>query len=545
MNKVDQIKALEQWDIWWDQILFWRSHLDIAIEEMFGVKLKDTQKVVARAIGNGTDIKVVKSRGYGKTWQIAWCACALCVLYPYNKVAVVSATAAQATLVIRKIRDFSNQYPDLRRELQQVGKDLIPISAEKGVVTFKNGSTIESFTLTRVVGERAKVLILDEGPRADENMVKKNASPILNYTRDVCLQKGYEDFESKFICITSACLKSNWFYRDFMDTYNAMLRGSKKHYAFALDWTSAVRIGITSKEYFTEKMRELPESVFATEYGSIFLGEESGSIFPFALTEKVRTMKHVEYSMPKNCTSYYVMAVDLASSASSSADNSVICVLKCNDREDGSIMKRLVYLRSYHGMLLDDMAEEVRKTYVRFPKVTKIVFDQRGLGFGFDRFFADPWVDPLTSKEYSAWIVDNGKKGGNPAAILRPFVGDVQSNQQLATGLRVALEQKTLLIPCPSNEMREQEFAEGGDTLSMEERAIYLEADALQVEMGNIVMRRSANGSATYDCAKTTQHKDRYSALAMAVWYVGLLEDENKQRVKRLSSASIGVISYF
>lgn len=68
MNKVDQIKALEQWDIWWDQILFWRSHLDISIEEMFGVKLKDTQKVVARAIGNGTDIKVVKSRGYGKTW---------------------------------------------------------------------------------------------------------------------------------------------------------------------------------------------------------------------------------------------------------------------------------------------------------------------------------------------------------------------------------------------------------------------------------------------------------------------------------------------
>ena len=79
----------------------------------------------------------------------------------------------------------------------------------------------------------------------------------------------------------------------------------------------------------------------------------------------------------------------------------------------------------------------------------------------------------------------------------------------------------------------------------MEERAIYLETDALQVEMGNIVMRRSANGAATYDCAKTTQHKDRYSALAMAVWYVGLLEDANKQRRKRLNSASIGIISYF
>ena len=79
----------------------------------------------------------------------------------------------------------------------------------------------------------------------------------------------------------------------------------------------------------------------------------------------------------------------------------------------------------------------------------------------------------------------------------------------------------------------------------MEERAIDGVADDLQVEVGNIVMSRSANGAATYECSKKTQHKDRYSALEMAVWYVGLLEDANKQRRKRLNSASIGIISYF
>ena len=38
------------------------------IEDYFGASLKDTQKIIARAFGNGTNLKIVKSRGYGKTW---------------------------------------------------------------------------------------------------------------------------------------------------------------------------------------------------------------------------------------------------------------------------------------------------------------------------------------------------------------------------------------------------------------------------------------------------------------------------------------------
>ena len=98
-----------------------------------------------------------------------------------------------------------------------------------------------------------------------------------------------------------------------------------------------------------ERRRELPESVFDTEYGSLFLGEEANSVFRFEMTEKVRTLKTVEYRMPKNSKSYYVMSVDLATSKAKSADNAVITVIKCTDREDGSIMKQVVYIRTYHG----------------------------------------------------------------------------------------------------------------------------------------------------------------------------------------------------
>ena len=66
-----------------------------------------------------------------------------------------------------------------------------------------------------------------------------------------------------------------------------------------------------------------------------------------------------------------------------------------------------------------------------------------------------------------------------------------------------------------------------------EELAVFLEADALQFEMGNIVEKTSASGNKTYDVPRTSQHKDRYSALAMANDYISELEKENVRLHKR------------
>ena len=62
----------------------------------------------------------------------------------------------------------------------------------------------------------------------------------------------------------------------------------------------------------------------------------------------------------------------------------------------------------------------------------------------------------------------------------------------------------------------------------MEQMAIFLETDALQFELGNIVEKTSASGNKTYDVTHNYQHKDRYSSLAMANDYVCELEKRNK-----------------
>ena len=382
---------------------------------------------------------VVKSRGYGKTWLTALCCIAMGVLYPGSLIAVVSGTAEQATLIVKKIQDYFIRNPEIMREIQCDGHRPVQLSRNKGVCTLKNGSKIESYSVGTMRGNRAKIMVIDESPEVKADDLDAVIGPVRNTKRDICHQRGIADYPSKTISITSACLKSNYFYAMFVSALRDFAKGSTGSFACALDYRSAARVGITDMEFFRKEQRKMPEAKFAMEYGSIFVGAESGSMFPYDLTEGCRTLRQVEYAQPSGSSSDYIIGVDLATSTDRKADNAVICVIKLADMENGAYLKKLVYLRSYHGKRLDALAEEVRRTFSRFPRTTRIVFDHRGLGDAFPQFLAQPWIDPESGKEYPPWTLDDERTIiHNAVPILRSVKASAQINQQLVSCLRVA-----------------------------------------------------------------------------------------------------------
>ncbi len=382
---------------------------------------------------------VVKSRGYGKTWLTALCCIAIGVLYPGSLIAVVSGTAEQATLIVKKIQDYFIHNPDVMREIQCDGHRPVQLSRNKGICTLKNGSKIESYSVGTMRGNRAKIMVIDESPEVKADDLDAVIGPVRNTKRDICHQRGIADYSSKTISITSACLKSNYFYAMFMGALRDFSKGAHGSFACALDYKSAARVGITDMEFFLKEQRKMPEAKFAMEYGSIFVGAESGSMYPYDLTESCRTLKQVEYAQPSGSSSDYIMGVDLATSSDRKADNAVICVLKLIDMENGGYLKKLVYMRSYHGKRLDALAEEVRRTYARFPRIRRIVFDHRGLGDALPEFLSQPWIDPETGKEYPPWTLDDERTIiHNAVPILRSVKASAQINQQLVSCLRVA-----------------------------------------------------------------------------------------------------------
>ena len=139
-----------------------------------------------------------------------------------------------------------------------------------------------------------------------------------------------------------------------------------------------------------------------------------------------------------------------------------------------------------------------------------------------------------------------------PTPILFGFKATPILNVQLVSTLRVALEQKTVAFPVPSSDIddvmvdeEDQDDSDKATRLTMEESAIYLEADALQVELGSIVSKATMAGNVVYDTEKKTQHKDRYSALAMGVWYIAQIEEDNKKRLRNRGTACIGIVDSF
>lgn len=191
---------------------------------------------------------------------------------------------------------------------------------------------------------------------------------------------------------------------------------------------------------------------------------------------------------------------------------------------------------------------------VKFPNISRIVVDCRGLGDAFPAFLSKPWTDPETNKEYPPIVPDNEVSLiHNALPILHPVIANNTVNQQMVSATTIAFEQKSIELPVSSRMIIGNRIAaRDGDAdgmsknLTMQEKAIFVEADALQVEMGNIVGKEMQSGAIIYDVAKSTQHKDRYSALGMALKYISEVEDIRKKKyIQRGSEAVIGIVTKF
>lgn len=539
----------------WKQVEFYRTHLDIFIMEYGGIKLKPVQQGIAREIGNKSEIAIVQSRGFGKTWEMAICMWAMCVLYPGTLVAIVSSTAEKAKLVLDKMETYFLNYENIKREIKptSTGK-YISSTKVKAICEFHNGSKIESFSMTGIVGERAKIVVVDEAPLVKRSDVENSASPTRNYRRPVCQDTGLQDYKSKIIYMTSACPKSNPFFDAFKQTLIEMGNGSPEHFACALDYKAAIYSGISDRDFFEAERKRLTQSAFDMQYGSIFIGEAEDSVFPFNLTETCRTLWMVELRQPKHSKSEYIISLDIATSSKKTADNSVISVLKLAERDDGRIISMLVNMKSYHGKKLDFLANEIRKYLVRFPNTSQVIFDANGLGDSIPEFLNTPWIDPDTGIEHEPLVVnERGIRRDNVNPILYPFKANNQLNNQLVSCLRYALENKSIVLPLDSNSIYRGKIAtddEGSISreerkLTLEEQYIFIEADALQIELGNIVERRTSSNNYIYDTAKVGQHKDRYSSVAMGIWYISQLERTNKEKaINNAYSLCLGVVDF-
>ncbi|MBZ9622859.1 terminase family protein [Clostridium sp. FP2] len=556
-HKVVRKNGIDNAEEWEKQILFWRSHLDIFIHDYFPyeerkLELFDYQQIIARNCGNSTNVKDIEARSLGKTWKMGLILPSIAILYSETPILVVSKTVKQACLTLKYIKTLAALYPNFQREL----KSPVRITKDGGFVEFKNGSTIEALAMntdgSNLRGLRKKVILIDESAWVKSEVIKDVLVPILSFKRDIWWAKrdeGFEDFESKLFETSSAYLKSCDFFLRFKDTLTAMKKGDTTQFASALSYKVAVRNGVKTEEEIETYKNGMVLSSFEMEWGSKFIGSENGSFLPYDLTEPCRDFDGVELFQPKGSKSRYILSLDVATSAAKTADNAALTITKISERTDssgkldGTFNKYLVYIRTFHGYGQEALAIEIRKMCIRFPNIERVIVDGNAIGEGVVGMLNFPYVSE--GEEYKPFVRDDiGYTGNTAIPIVRSFIGNNKLNNRAVTKTRLYCENRSLHLPIQSASVsREQEeiveFDEDSGKKSkskvsrdilIEEVSIYRETDALQSECSTIVPKISASGNTIYDTALTTQHKDRYSSLIMAMEYISELEDENRER---------------
>lgn len=550
-HQVTKQNGIENAEIWEQQIWFWRSHLDIFIEDYFStpekpIKLFDVQKVVARACGNCTTVKDVEARSLGKTWKMSLILSALSVLYSSNRSLIVSGTVKQSILTVKYIEALASTNENLAKEIVLPVK----ISKDGATVTFKNGSTIEARAMnndaSNLRGLREKCIYADESLLVKTDVIQSVLMPMLQYKRDVYYAKkdeGFEDFPSKFFETSSAYLKSCDFYERFRLTLVAMKNGSTDKFACALNYKAGVRLGIIDEKFVDDQKLQMPLSSWEMEWNAKFIGSQNGSFYPYDLTEPCRDMAHIELRQPKGSKSRYILSMDVATSSAKTADLAAITIIKMTEMTNGTFHKHLVFIRTYHGYGQQALATEIRKMCVRWGNIERVIVDFNAIGEGVVALLNFPYVDPDTNIEYKPMIPDDTNYTGNNALpIVRCFRGNNALNNRAAAKLKLYFENRSLHLPAPSATMRREQEQENMDlhedkrkeksrpsrNTLIEEVSVYTETDALIYECSNIIPRITSAGNTTYDSALSTQHKDRYSSLNMAMEYISQLEDENR-----------------
>lgn len=526
--------------LWVLQLQYYRSHLDVFLQEYMGLHLADTQQYIARGISTATESHVIQNRSYGKTWLMAAIGVALAILYPGTGIGVVSSTIEQANLLLNKVMDKFASIPVVNAEMET--KRLAASNKTTKIISFHNGSYITSLSLgasgDSARGWRLKVIIVDEARLVPKEIVKAVIEPITLENRDVVSRvKGMQDFDSKIIYITSAYLKSCDYFKSFCHAVQEMGKGNPDYFACAFDYQSCVRVGLRDAKAFERARKGMSDATFQMEYGSVFIGANENSVFPFGLTEPVRTLRDVELMQRRSSTARYIIAADLATSQGKFGDNACICVIKLI--EHGGMQpweKELVFLKTYHGKNAEELRDEIRGVHLRFPGTAKIVVDVNGLGDCMPMLLDKPWCSQDDPDMEHPPIVpfDHIVSDGSALALLEPFVANNKLNNAMVNVLRYNLEQKLLRLPVHSAEFDSSSVElDGGSGLSRREAAlqqyeVLAEADALQIELGNLVAYIGASGAIRYDTQKFGQHKDRFSALAMGMYHASLMEEDAK-----------------
>lgn len=548
---------------------FFRRNLHRVAIDYLGINLHPYQALMLYMMGICQLIVIIACRAAAKSFVIALYACCKCIVSPYSKIVLSSATKGQSKLIIsEKIRnELMNMSPILQKEITRI-KD----NQNEVIVYFRSHSTIVVVPASENGrGHRSNVVVREECRQIQKNIDDSILSPFQTirqppYMIDPYYAKIKELQEEPVdIYISSSWLDPHWMWDIADNAYESMLNGTGGC-LLAFDESITLKHNIRTQRQLQKEKRKQDPITWRLEFLNERIHENQSAFFTYSMfqdnqvikrpfyprrTFDVRMGKKNPYDIPKLTNEIRIVSCDMAFIENKKNDNSIFSCMRLlpeyttytRDSNNSTISngyRRVVpYLESVQGGEIIKQAIRIRQLYEDFS-ADYICLDLRNAGIAVYDMLARELYDDERNIYYSPLCCMNDDNIANRIKVdgAKPCIFVINASQKLnsdiALEFRRSLMEKKIEFLINYETAKEETLPNIKEYITSpeaEEQIFYenpfLETQALISESTSLVYEKRPDTGVIVIHEQGNNRKDRYTSCSYGNYFASLLERES------------------
>ncbi|WP_152966734.1 hypothetical protein [Sporosarcina globispora] len=531
-----------QWARWFPDLFY-----DLIKPEKGGMRLDLDQRVFLRCMSRFISTYGVFPRGFGKTMIELMSIYHSCIFFADINIAMSAQTKENAASISEdKHKELVKKFPLLQNEIVKAS-----FSKDNAEVIFKSGATYSILANAQSTkGQRRHRLNIEESALLNNELFKDALEPVVNVPRrtigEMSVISPFELNGMINFVTTSGYRGSDEFNRILnMIKETANLKGKM---VLGASWELPCHYGRgeTRNQLLAKKNDPTTSATaFAMNYESKWVGATDGALVNISKLLKIRTLDKPELNCPKDKRgnfelNEYIFGVDVARSNSQSNNKTAIVVLKIIRNKTGTIrqIQAVNIVEPPNGLSFKEQSLIVKRLFYAYgghsdilkSRVKAIVVDGNVIGKGLiDRLLED-LTDPDTNEELGCFdtINTDQKPDVTPAIeVVYDLTAQGINGEIIRTFIDYVETEKLKLLKI-NDEIKGKSV---NSNVNLEEDKARIHTQYLIDEISNLKLE-STQKSITVKQVLKKIDKDRYSALAYALYYIFLfLEKEEVEEV--------------
>lgn len=520
-----------QWSKWFPDLFY-----DLITPEKGGMRLDLDQRVFLRAMCRFLSTYGVMPRGYGKTLLELMAIYHTCIFYPDITISMSAQTKENASSISEdKHRELMKFFPLLQNEI--VDSSFTKNGAE---VEFSSGSIYNVLANAQSSkGQRRRRFTIEESALLNNDLFKDCLEPVVNVPRRTIGRRSAVnpwELNGMINFVTTSGYRGSDEYIRVLGMLDDMAE-LKGKFVLGASWKLPCYYnrGETESQIMAKKNDPTQSAIrFAQNYESKWVGSADGALINISKMLKLQTIGKPELYCPLDKRSNfelneYVFGVDVARSNAQSNNKSAIVVLKIIRNNKGVIRQiQLVnIIEPPNGLTFKEQSIIVKRLFYQYggnldlvkSRVKAIVIDGNVIGKGLIDRLCEEVTDPETNEELGCFAsINSDIHCDNPDAPQ--IIYDLTSqgiNGDIITKFMDYVETEKLKLLKNFDEIKSS--IKETEKISSEQACI--NTKFLIDEVANLKLKKTTNSITVEQTVKKVD-KDRYSALAYALYYISL-----------------------